>query len=168
MLCCQNNSSSRQEPHRVCSRLHAEPRLCRVPICIQGIIVKYESLAETSAYTVAKPRLTLVALRTVNGHALIVAQYAPHGVMINLVEYGVGTFKRACHFHLVAYHFAHNAVCSYVVKTSNLGITEAVIYKSWRPPTAVLVAGSNIIVGCKRVAQVLCEQTTISLSFSAY
>ena len=35
------------------------------------------------------------------------------------------------------------------------------IYKRRRPPAAVLVAGSNIIVGCKRVAQVLCEQTSV-------
>ena len=63
------------------------------PLGIESVVVEYESLAEASANTVAKPRLTLVALRTVDGHALIVAQDAPHGVIVNLVEYGVGTFK---------------------------------------------------------------------------
>ena len=55
------------------------------PFGIEVVVVEEESLAETPPCAVAKPRLTLITLRAVDGHALVVGEDAPAGILVHLI-----------------------------------------------------------------------------------
>ena len=60
-----------------------------VPFVVEQVVVEDKRFSQTAPCPVAEPRLPLVALRTVNGHSLVVGEYSPFRIVVNLVENGV-------------------------------------------------------------------------------
>ena len=78
------------------------------PFGIEAFIVEKKTLTQRSSCAVAQPGLTLIALRTVNRHALVVAADAPIGVLDYPGEQGIGTGEMARTLHRVAYGIGDN------------------------------------------------------------
>ena len=119
------------------------------------MVVEEECLAVASRRAVAEPWLAFIALRTIHGQALVIAQYAPESVAINAVEHGVGTVEMSCLGHFIADYFSDEIVLFCIFQSCHLHISEAVIYKRWVPPLALLVAAGIVAVGALCVAVVL-------------
>ena len=113
------SADSRQVAELVILHLHGERQCCRpcdvvgvvVPVCrchigyasvfslgfsnvavpfvVEQVVVEDKRFSQTAPCPVAEPRLPLVALRTVNGHSLVVGEYSPFRIVVNLVENGV-------------------------------------------------------------------------------
>ena len=59
------------------------------PLGIETLVVEEERLAQASHSPIAQPRLALVALRTVNRHALVIVDDAPPGILHHLIDNSV-------------------------------------------------------------------------------
>ena len=66
------------------------------PFGIEAFVVKQETLSERTHCAVAQPRLTLVALRTVDRHSLVVGLDAPPRILHHLCQGRVATLEHTC------------------------------------------------------------------------
>ena len=73
------------------------------PLGIQAFVLEEVALAQRAHRAIAEPGHALVALRTVHGHAVIIAAYAPAGVLNDAVQDGIGSCQLALGNHIVAY-----------------------------------------------------------------
>ena len=124
------------------------------PFGIECFIVEEESLAIAASRAVAQPRLALVALRTIHGHTLVIAQHSPHGILIHLVQRGVAALECACRGHGVAHHLAGEVGHGSVAHATDLCITETVVNEGGMPPLSALLAVGIVAVGALCVAEI--------------
>ena len=80
------------------------------PFGIESFIVEQKTLAQRPHGAIAQPGLALIALRTVDGHTLVIVQDTPPGVLHHLVQYRIRTLKMSRRLHLVSYHFSYEVV----------------------------------------------------------
>ena len=76
------------------------------PFQIECMVVHQVTFAPAAHRMVAHPWLTLVALRTIDGHTFIVGANAPERILHYAIEHGIGSFEGVERFHWVAHHFA--------------------------------------------------------------
>ena len=72
------------------------------PLGIEAVVVEEEALTETACRAVAEPRLPLVTLWAVDGHAFIVALDSPPRVLQHAVERRVGSLDMSDRLHRIA------------------------------------------------------------------
>ena len=76
------------------------------PFQIERMVVHQVTFTPATHRMVAHPRLSLVALRTIDGHALVVGANAPESILHHAIEHGIGGLEGVERFHGVAHHFA--------------------------------------------------------------
>ena len=134
------------------------------PLGVEGCVVEDETLAQRALRSVAQPRLTLVALRAVYRHSLVVAAYAPVGILVNLIKHVVVAGKAANGVHLVVDYLAGEIGClRSVFQACYLNKAEAVVDECWRPLAPLLLAVGNVCVGTLGIAQVGNVKTAVLL-----
>ena len=105
------------------------------PFCIEPLIVKKVALAQRAHGAVAQPGLALVALRTVEGHALVVVDDAPPGVLHHAGERRIRTGEMPRAAHGVGHEVGLEVRCL----SRHLDVAEAMPHEG-RVPLAVLLA----------------------------
>ena len=125
------------------------------PLGIETTVVEEEVLAPRAHIVVAGPRLTLVALRTVDRHALIVGGYATPRIGEHLIQHAVGAFEISGIVHLVIYHLGDNIACIKTRHSGDLNEAEAMIRKAGAPPGTGILTRGYVSVGAQRMAQIL-------------
>ena len=76
------------------------------PFQIERMVVHQVTFAPAAHRMVAHPRLSLVALRTIDGHALVVGANAPERILHHAIEHGIGGLEGVERLHRVAHDFA--------------------------------------------------------------
>ena len=107
------------------------------PFGIETLIIKEEAFTQRSHRPVAQPRLTFVALRTVDRHSFVVVQNSPPGILHHFVQDGIRTLEMSCGLHLVSHHFRDKVVLGNSLQSDDLCKLKTVIDECRRPPTAV-------------------------------
>src|SRR5690606_19838924 len=111
------------------------------PLGIHSFIVEQKALTQTSHGSVAQPGLTLVALRAVDRHSLVITTDTPEGIADNCVEYPVGSVYRTGMRHFIFHHFTQEIINGRLVPVSlNFNIAKTVVNKYRSPALARWIA----------------------------
>ena len=141
------------------------------------MVVHQVAFAPTAHRMVAHPRLSLVTLRTIDGHTLVVGANAPEGILHHAIEHGIGGLESIERLHRVADHFAEegrrvrkarfvavswlDALLDRIVgigiaQHHDFGKTETVVGEAWSPYLVlILLSGGDVVIGDLGITQVL-------------
>ena len=96
------------------------------PLGIEQVVAEEVALAPGGHRAVSQPGLPFVALRTVDGHALVVGGDAPPGVAENLVEQRIGALEGARVLHLVVNQLGGEVFQTGLLVAGHLDVAETV------------------------------------------
>ena len=127
------------------------------PFCIETLVVEQERLTQRPHRPIAQPRLTLVTLRTVDRHSLIVVQNTPPGILHHFIQDSIRAFKMARSCHLVSHYFCDEIVFFCIFQSNNLSILKTMINECRSPPTAVcsFLAAADVNVCRAGIAEIV-------------